>query len=247
MAVEPRRGCGYRKIGGLYLVCPPGGMECDRLPHALTVCPVCSCGIKQTRGFTWIDVGRLFGGPHAQTAKKGVSGCYCESSCPLCSGNIGRGGLLWIGEAFYPTPTAFKIEANRLGISRRITALPRDFALGETWILLGHPKAAPNPDRDPEAPAYLPGIFMAFRPTAVEKILAESDRSDTDKIANLEKAGVTPVFVPDNDKDHRGSAHDKGNGKQPALDLDDEDEQEIDDEPPPDLGPHPGAIIREEP
>ena len=32
-------------------------------------------------------------------------------------------------------------EASKMGVSRRITAVPRDFVVGETWVLLGHRKA----------------------------------------------------------------------------------------------------------
>ena len=40
MAVEAARGCGWRKVGGLYLCSPPGiHVQCDRLPYDLKVCP----------------------------------------------------------------------------------------------------------------------------------------------------------------------------------------------------------------
>lgn len=35
MAVEARRGCGYRKAGGLYLVASGMGSPCHRLPIPL--------------------------------------------------------------------------------------------------------------------------------------------------------------------------------------------------------------------
>src|SRR5207302_7622776 len=55
VAVEAKRGCGYRKIGGLYFVGGGRGVACDRLPIPLDICPTCGHGIKQTRGFTWVD------------------------------------------------------------------------------------------------------------------------------------------------------------------------------------------------
>ena len=55
MAVEARRGCGYRKVGGLYLMGGTGGMPCCKMPIPLHVCPTCHGGIKQTRGWSWID------------------------------------------------------------------------------------------------------------------------------------------------------------------------------------------------
>lgn len=39
MAVETKRGCGYRKIGGLYLVAGNLSEPCDRLPWPLHVYP----------------------------------------------------------------------------------------------------------------------------------------------------------------------------------------------------------------
>lgn len=39
MAVETRRGCGYRKVGGIYLVCDGAGFRCDQLPVNLEVIP----------------------------------------------------------------------------------------------------------------------------------------------------------------------------------------------------------------
>lgn len=59
MAVEAKRGCGYRKIGGTYLVGGGIGVPCDRLPLALDVCLCCGQGIKQALGFTWVDVAKL--------------------------------------------------------------------------------------------------------------------------------------------------------------------------------------------
>ena len=41
MAIEPRRGCGFRKTGGLYLVGDNQGQPCCRLPIILHVCPAC--------------------------------------------------------------------------------------------------------------------------------------------------------------------------------------------------------------
>jgi|GEM_PF-2940968 len=55
MAVEARRGCGFRKINGLYLV--GGGLSapCDRMPYRLDRCPTCGEGVKFTRGHSWLQ------------------------------------------------------------------------------------------------------------------------------------------------------------------------------------------------
>lgn len=62
MAAEAKRGCGYRKVGGLYLVAGKTGAACCKLPLPLTVCPCCGQGIKQTRGWTWVDPSKLMAG-----------------------------------------------------------------------------------------------------------------------------------------------------------------------------------------
>src|SRR5207302_1043216 len=75
--------------------------------------------------------------------------CTDDFPCPLCMqpDALGLCGLLWIGERFYKTTYDFDREAAALGVSRRITAIPRGFQVGKTWILFAHPKALPCPFR----------------------------------------------------------------------------------------------------
>lgn len=204
------------------------GVACDRLPIELSVCPTCHHGIKQARGWTWLEINAFVGGVHPD--------CKDDFPCPLCmaTSEMGKCGLIWIGERFYKTPAEFVIEAQELGISRRLSTIPKGFKLGETWVLLAHPKtipqigtcdeckgtgevqvAADDPMRGVRCPhcdngvkrTYVPGIFRIFRPHAIEKVLPESMRG-SEEVAELEKRGITPVFVPDNDKDHQGSVYD---------------------------------------
>src|SRR5437879_4411603 len=209
MSVEPKRRCGFRKIGGLYLVSDRGALPCDRLPIALERCPTCGHGIKQTRGWTWIDVAALVEGVHPA--------CVDDFPCPLCLAPPDRAGLLWIGEQFYKTPFQFQTEADRLGVCRRITAIPRGFKIGETWICLAHPKAIEIPLRIEMLPAnriwdesipprWKAGIFKVWRPQRIEKILPESVRGSVEA-SELEQQGIVPVFVPDHDPDHRGTVY----------------------------------------
>jgi hypothetical protein len=212
MAVEARRGCGFRKIGGTYLVSGAGGVECDRLPIPLTVCPCCGVGIKQARGWTWIDPAAIVAGVHPN--------CADDFACPLCMAphELGKSaGLLWIGEKFYKTPEAFEREAGMLGISRRIASIPRNFKVGETWILLAHPKSIDcqdcrgasititsktmGPCPTCEGAGRLAGIFHVWRPQRIEKIFPESAR-DSEEVSEEIRRGITPVFVPDHDPDH---------------------------------------------
>jgi hypothetical protein len=137
MAIEAKRGCGYRKVGGLYLIGGKLSAQCCKLPVMLNVCPTCGGGIKQTRGFTWIDPRPFFGGTCIDVRRFAP----CPAS-PVDGSGLGeRAGLLWIGERFYPTPQHFLAEGQSLGVCRRIAAIPRELELGKTWILLAHPKS----------------------------------------------------------------------------------------------------------
>ena len=186
---------------------------------------------------------------------------------------MGRVGLLWIGESFYPRPVDFLNEAANLGISRRLSKVPRAYKAGETWVLFAHPKAilkaryikqspaetGPWLVVDPktgeaiegesfsnehdargravsldlQSPVFLPGIVRICRPRGFEKIVKQSDydrvaadratwESNDDPARTEEmkspllmefetdaKRGVTWVPVPDDDKDHMGSVHDR--------------------------------------
>jgi len=220
MAVEPKRGCGYRKVGGIYLVGEESeGEYCHRLPIQCDVCPVCKSGIKQTRGLTWIDPVGLWEGEcdllkvyneHHSPGSPGFHIKYKDPpinhcpGCPACSPALFRGdelGLLWVGERYYSTPQAFNQEAKNQGISRRIPAIPKGFILGKHYIAFGHPKAIPSmpPDYDPPRA----GIFKLWKPRAIEMIITQTQSEDADFMKDLETKGLTPVIVPDDDPDHR--------------------------------------------
>jgi hypothetical protein len=224
MAVEQKRGCGYRKVGGLYLVSGGIGAICDRLPFELNICPCCGQGIKQARSWTWVNIGKLFQGPHSQLgAAQEFLACDCNDGlCPLCKNpeSMDKAGLLWIGEKFYKTPADFIKEGVEMGFSRRIKAVPQGFKIGETWVLLAHPKTvvcsacdgtgwvASTDEHCKNCEAgRRPGIFFVWRPQRIEKIVLESQRG-SEEIEALEKRGITPVYVPDDDPDHQGNVHD---------------------------------------
>jgi len=61
MAIEAKRGCGFRKINALYLCGSGISISCDRLPYLIEYCPTCGAGIKFTQGFTWVDWNSLAG------------------------------------------------------------------------------------------------------------------------------------------------------------------------------------------
>jgi hypothetical protein len=205
---EGARGCGYRKPGALYLVSGQLSEPCPLLPYETAVCPTCGEGIKPARGYTWIDVTKLMPAQvHGSTDHNSVcpfGRSYADE--PHRCGE--RAGLIWVGEQHYKTPHSFMEEAARMGVSRRITAVPRDFVLGETWVLLGHrkaiekacPECGDEVGGDPECPVcegvsfvHAPGVITAFKPTAIEYIV-KGDETD-EEIEALEKRGITPVKV----------------------------------------------------
>ena len=177
---EAKRGCGYRQPGGLYLTCAEGVMRpCGKLPLPLKVCPTCHGGIHPARGWSWIDPRPLFAG---RTCLKFE---LCSDRC-IAMSLPERAGLLWIGEKFYPTPQDFTQESRTLGVSRRISAVPRDFIVGTTWVFVAHRKACTGGDG-----SQTPGLFHAFRPTHVEYVL-KGIETEADLQA-LERRGLTLV------------------------------------------------------
>jgi len=186
-SVEGARGCGFRKKGGLYLV--SGGLmkPCGKLPIELDICPCCGSGIKPSRGWTWIDTERLFDDQ--------VPGCQsegCSPTCPMFS-NLGKAGLIWIGEKFYPTPEDWIRESQTMGVSRRIPAVPNDFKLGETFVMVAHRKAVYKGLDDENQPVYQSAIFHVFKPTAIEYIVTGDETEE--ELEKLEKRGLSLVDV----------------------------------------------------
>jgi len=206
ISVESKRGCGYRKIGGKYLVGRGPPIRCGRLPIPLKVCPCCGTGFKPARGWTWVDAERLI-----LACLKDVP-CYAPlAECAHCVINqiVSRGllatdnsqdlkaGLIWIGKRFYPTIGHFIIEAEEMGISRRLNSIPRDFKIGETFVLLAHRKViAEYPQQDDGStrePEFSPGIFRIWKPDAIEVVV---DENVTDKqVDGYLKRGWKPVLV----------------------------------------------------
>jgi hypothetical protein len=238
VAVEPKRGCGYRKIGGYYLVGGGLSASCDRMPYPLDRCRMCGGGVKFTRGHTWLQ-------PSFFLPIHDPSICRDAQPCPVCGpttvGSIEFGPhlLLWIGRGHY-TPESYLDESRRLGVSRRLSAVPKGLVLGETWVLLAHLDAVPPatgtctvcnfseglhlPGATADVcsayqrPKPSPGIFCAFIPRAVELVLQQSDATP-ERIEKERKRGVTVVAVPDDDPDHqpKGQEGQDDDDSQPTL------------------------------
>jgi hypothetical protein len=196
MAAEARRGCGYRKVGGLYLVADGFGTHCCKIPFDLTVCPTCHAGIKQSRGWTWIDP-RPFTNTQCTAKNQRIH-------CPL-NALPDRVGLIWIGAEHYPSPGDFSIEVARMGLSRRIKAIPRGFKLGETWVLFAHPRGrfvAADDGVTIRTGNWIAQVFLAVQPGRIEQIVTDIMAKDHEAMAALQARGITPVIVPWNDPDH---------------------------------------------
>lgn len=80
-----------------------------------------------------------------------------------------------------------------MGLSRRITAIPRDFKLGETWVCLAHRKTILEPPVVGQEVKYKPGIFHVFRPSRIEYCVKEGDTEEA--LEAKEKRGITLVKV----------------------------------------------------
>lgn len=183
---EAKRGCGYRKGGGLYLVSGALNRPCGKLPAPMHVCPTCSQGIKPTRGFTWINAKAIFAG--ITCTRKDTTDISSVVECVSCvCGNMAaeHGGLLWIGGSFYENSEIFSLEAATQGISRRIAMVPRGFKVGETVVYLAHRKVPTLQDTA--------GIFAAFIPSAIEYVVKGTESDE--ELESIEKRGISLVKV----------------------------------------------------
>jgi len=203
---EGKRGCGYRKKGGLYLMCDGVGTPCGKLPIPLTVCPCCGHGIKPSLGWTWVNARQL-----AEGVK--CSHKDCSAACPLHTPPE-KAGLLWIGESFYKTPSEWMAEADGMGVSRKVSSVPRGFEVGKDWVMVAHRKAISKKCETCDGSGniadevdgeqllkkcddceggykYTAAIFHAFKPDRVEYVIKGTETED--ELAELERRGLSLV------------------------------------------------------
>lgn len=212
--VDSQRGCGWRKPGGLYLRTDAPGRDCGKFPVPLEVCPCCHAGIKPSRGWTWINPQPFLDAVRCTSfSLMENKPCPCEM-CPMASPPT-KAGLLWIGEKFYKTPADWLKESNKLGVSRRISTVPHDFKIGETWVFVAHrlaitmpcpctvehrldkivstPPVKDCPDCKGTGNIQSPGMFQAFKPDRIEYVTKGTETAE--EIEDLTKRGITPVKV----------------------------------------------------
>lgn len=191
---DRERGCGWRKPGGLYLVSHGPARDCGRLPIPCGTCPCCGRGIKPSRAWTWVDGDEILRAS-PECPLRGEPTC---ETCPVhryVTDGIGKVGLIWVGERHYPTVGHFNREAEKMGISRRLSAVPKGLEIGKTHVFLAHRKGilkGGNAKMGEEI-LFEPGIFTIFKPERIEAIVT-GEESD-DEIDALLKRGLTPVKV----------------------------------------------------
>ena len=87
-------------------------------------------------------------------------------------------------------------EAARLGISRRLTnGVPRDFVIGETWVVLA--MKVGEADKKGEI-VHRNEAFMIFRPSRVEYVVDPAklgEKTYSKHLETMEKKGYTLVQV----------------------------------------------------
>jgi hypothetical protein len=210
---DSKRGCGFRKMHGLYFRTDDAGVPCGVLPLELKPCPTCAamglkCKTSPTRGFSWVNPSGLFDWSTIDCVRsEGHKGLCRDCSMSMIS-RLDKCGLLWVGERFYPTPVDFDLEAGALGISRRLPhdQIPRGFKAGEDFIMLAHRKTVVRmedgegtplfPDVRARVAVFYPGVFRIFRPSRIECVVAGDEPGDF--IDALIKRGITPVKVERN-------------------------------------------------
>lgn len=201
ISFEDARWCGYRspaKNGlGLYLIGSGDFEPCERLPFPLEVCPCCGAGVKPARSFTWISPPKLLDPWTAQPLCCEVVGDVIDglehdhAKCAMCNPIVVAGeeaGLLWIGEKFYKRADDFMHEAMRMGISRKIPALPQGFEVGKHYVYLAHRKTVLRRVEN-EEPQWVQGIFTAFRPARLDIVIDDPDDVPQEAIDLAKRVG----------------------------------------------------------
>lgn len=184
------RGCGVRdRAGRMYLVSLGKGRGCGKLPIPLGICPCCGMGFKFSRTPQWIEQ------PESLWFNRecGAGDDHCRN-CPMSRGyETGAALLMWIGKEHYPTPQAFNAEAEVMGISRYIQHVPKNFIVGETWVLMAHIHGIDAAPINSAKPDWKPAIFRMFRPDRIE-VMVDGTEPDT-VIEDYLKRNLTPVMV----------------------------------------------------
>jgi len=213
---DHKRGCGWRHTG-FYLRTDPARMtECGMLPLRLEPCECCGLQVKLTRGLQKVNVKNLFAHANCKDPREACRACLINRT--------GEGYLIGVGAKHYKSRDDFRREAIELGISKRIAfPLPRHFKVGESVVLLGHPKVftelvpedsieVPVPEIDEDAPQKglpmiqghalttgrmvakdIPAIICVFLPQRIEYVVGGEEPEEY--LEQLASQNVTLVRV----------------------------------------------------
>jgi len=214
---ENARGCGYRHSGkdgyGLYLIGDGILLPCERLPFPLGHCPTCGEGIKFSRGFTWILPSKLLAEDISPICffSDSIGAVYPHDhkTCLMCHPSEEKQGLMFVGDRHY-SPDSFMRESKHMGVSKRISCIPRGFEVGTHVVYLAHNKAVTHEDE----PHTSMGIFMAFKPKFLDIVVDTEDVEklppravqlankfgDVARIVKIQKIEQT-TFLEDNEDD----------------------------------------------
>ena len=184
MRIEKKpRGCGLRKKGGLYMFFSMENVRvCTSLPLPLPGrCPVCGEEIEFFRSVKVIDPRKFF----KEVEHK------CGPSCPVCNPPE-KGAVIWVGKQFYSV-SSFMAEAMSMGISKRISTIPKGLKPGDVVYFLHKEAIAPTPEDNKAHP----GVFLAARLSAFHKIIDDEKAQDQNLMKEMEDQGITPVIEYD--------------------------------------------------
>ncbi len=236
---ETKRGCGWRKIGGFYLIGSGMPVSCDALPIDLDPCGECGYEVPFSRNMQMVHSAYLtpkilfkHASPNIarRDGKEVLKNCKDNLPCPICTLTFGKKfALMEVSSSAY-TPESFIKEANKYGISKRINPhiLPNDFKLGETWVFLAHRDAI-----QVKEPKFLEGaetkhkrgIFYAFRPVRIEAMV--KDNENPERIKELEDEGYNIVKLPHDDPKHQQKPKKTKKEKKPAVEEEDYSDEEL--------------------
>lgn len=186
---DGQRGCGYKKVGGIYLTGHGIPYACDRMPFEIINCTCCGSGIKQSRGVQWINWSR-YAGKHED--------CDCIEQCFICHPQDEKYALMWVGKKYY-SAESFTNEALKMGVSKRIAQIPNELELGKTIVLLAHPEAIAKYIDDPttlsgQRLTRTAGVFYAFIPDKIQKVITK-DEATKENLLKLKKRKITPLIA----------------------------------------------------
>lgn len=193
--LEPivKRGCGFRKVGGFYLVGAGLTHLCERLPLKIPSCPCCGERPRPNRGIQKFDYGKYFGTDEYSNCPPNCWVCYPDTIIDM------EQYLMWVGKRYY-NPDSFINEAEMHGVSKRISRKMIDhISIGTSVIFLAYQSMiSDNHDKRIKHDA----IFYAFIPTAIEHLMTESEYRDLpeEEEEEMKERGIRIVVVPNNYK-----------------------------------------------